>query len=64
MNSWVYRLWDDEVEAALKAIEEAKAEAEGRKDKKSSGGRKAKQTAREMFKVLLLDLYVSWLEDP
>ena len=64
VNSWVYRLWDDEVEAALKAIEEAKAEAEGRKDKKSSGGRKAKQTAREMFKVLLLDLYVSWLEDP
>ena len=30
----------------------------------SSSGREPKKTAKDMFKVLFLDMYVAWLEDP
>jgi hypothetical protein len=49
VNDWVNLLWDD-----LLASHFPPAKA----------GRKAKQTEKNMFKVLLLDLYVAWLEDP
>ena len=31
---------------------------------RSRSGRKPKKTAKDMFKVLFLDMYVAWLEDP
>lgn len=49
VNSWVNTLWDEHMAAHFPT---------------STAGKKPKQTTKNMFKVLLLDLYVAWLEDP
>ena len=50
VKQWVNQFWDEHLAASFV--------------KKSKGGRKPKQPTKEMFRVLFLDLYVAWLEDP
>ena len=49
VNEWVNRLWEERMPESVH-------------DK--PGGRKPKGRAKDQFKVLMLDLYVAWLEDP
>lgn len=50
VDEWVDKLWKTSFAKLFKVEQRA--------------GVKAQQTPRNMFKVLLLDLYVLWLEDP
>ena len=50
VKTWVNQFWDEHLAASFV--------------KKSKAGRKPKKTTKEMFRVLFLDLYVTWLEDP
>ena len=50
VKTWVNQFWDEHLAGCFV--------------KKSNKGRKPKKTPKEMFKVLFLDLYVNWLEDP
>ena len=50
VKTWVNQFWDEHLAASFV--------------KKSNSGRKPKKTTKEMFRVLFLDLYVAWLEDP
>lgn len=50
VNQWVNQLWDAELSPYFTTTHA------------SSRGKKPKQTAKNMFKVLILDLYVAWLE--
>ena len=50
VNTWVNTLWDDYL-----ASEYPEA---------TTAGKRPKASTKKQFKVLLLDLYVAWLEDP
>ena len=50
VNEWVDKFWHQHL---AQYFEDA-----------GGAGRKPKQTPRNMFKVLFLDLYIQWLEDP
>ena len=50
LNTWVNTLWDDYL-----ASEYPEA---------TTAGKRPKASTKKQFKVLLLDLYVAWLEDP
>ena len=50
VDEWVGRFWQEHLAQYF--------------DNAGGAGRKPKQTARNMFKVLFLDLYILWLEDP
>lgn len=50
VKSWVDHFWDEHLASYF--------------EKRSSRGRKPKKTPKDMFRVLFLDLYVAWLEDP
>jgi hypothetical protein len=50
VNQWVNQLWDAELSPYFNTTHA------------KSRGKKPKQTARNIFKVLILDLYVAWLE--
>ena len=50
VNEWVNNLWDTELSSYFDASHK-------------NSGRKPKQTTKNMFKVLLLDVYVAWLDD-
>ena len=50
VKSWVDHFWDEHLASYF--------------ERRSSRGRKPKKTPRDMFRVLFLDLYVAWLEDP
>lgn len=50
IKTWVNQFWDKHLAASFK--------------KQTNKGNKPKKTTREMFRVLFLDLYVAWLEDP
>ena len=49
VNQWVNGFWEEHLEARFPTAET---------------GKKAKQPPKAMFKVLFLDLYVAWLDDP
>ena len=50
VDEWVEKFWDKHLASYF--------------EQPSGRGRKPKQSARNMFKVLFLDLYVAWLDDP
>ena len=50
VNAWVNEFWETHLSDSFV--------------RRSNAGRKPKKTPRDMFKVLFLDLYVAWLEDP
>ena len=50
VDEWVTKFWSEHLAQYFEGS--------------SSAGRKPRQTPRNMFKVLFLDLYVLWLEDP
>ena len=50
VKRWVDHFWDEHLASYF--------------EKRSPRGRKPKKTPKDMFRVLFLDLYVAWLEDP
>ena len=50
VDEWIDKFWNQHL---VQYFEDA-----------GGAGRRAKQTPRNMFKVLFLDLYILWLEDP
>ena len=50
VKTWVNQFWDEHLSPSF--------------NKQTNKGNKPKKTTPEMFRVLFLDLYVAWLEDP
>ena len=50
VNTWVNKLWDDYLGSEYPET--------------TTAGKRPKASTKKQFKVLLLDLYVAWLEDP